>query len=91
MKWLAISADRQTLILETDGVTWAEARAYAVRHFGPLADVIINETGEDAIADIQLRWVGGDYLGGGTPECKRMEQREYSSIAGSWTAWSELR
>jgi hypothetical protein len=91
MKWAAISKDNKTLIIESDGVTWKEAHAYAVRHFGPLAEVIVHETGEDAIADIQIRWIGSDYSAGSSPECKRMQQREYHSIAGSWGAWEEVR
>jgi hypothetical protein len=91
MKWLAVGANCKAIILETEGVTWAEARAYAVRHFGPLADVIVAETGDDAVADIQLRWIGDDYLGGASPNCKRMQQRKYQPIAGSWDAWEDVR
>src|SRR5258708_400586 len=70
-----------------DAPSWHVANAYATRILEGVGDLVCHQTGETAMATIELRWIGSDYSAGGTDMAMRLEVREY--VKGAWTEWLE--
>jgi hypothetical protein len=72
----------RTVIVESAAAF--DAKQYAQRLLGA-EGLLFQETGEDAIADYALRWVGDDYNAGATPNARRLEVRERKG--SGWGEW----
>lgn len=84
------------VVLVISAPSWIDAKSYALRHFAPCewknhedpasgamgVGLIVKETGEDAVADIELRWIGSQY--GEKPD-RRLEMRK--KLKKGWGEW----
>lgn len=78
------------VVLVISAPSWIDAKSYALRHFAPCewknhedpasgamgVGLIVKETGEDAVADVELRRVG---------EARSLEIR--SRLKKGWSTW----
>lgn len=75
-----------TLIIEA--AMAYDAAQYAARMLGR-DGLIFQQTGDDAVADVELRFVGDDYNSGGTPDARRMQIRKRAGK--TWGKWEEMK
>lgn len=78
------------LVIDAEACTHHEVLLFAKTRFPMDADVILNETGDDATATIRIRYVGSDYTHGGTPLGKRLEVSEFGKD-GVWSPWRNAK
>lgn len=74
------SSARDIVVLIVDAESEADARQFAERRLGK-ETLVMNRTGDAAVADVELRWVSA-------PD-RHQELRERPH-AGQWSDWAKL-
>lgn len=78
-RWLAIDPHNRALVIACNRLL--DARRYAARHFGTRTDcLLVAQTGELAVADVELRRVATD---DGSDSGLQVRER----AGAAWTGW----
>lgn len=83
----ARASDSQALVIAVEGCTAYEVAQYVRQTLGHTHDVVVSETGPDAVPSVWLRWEGDDFNHGGTEQCRRMQHRKVVATAWPGPAW----
>jgi hypothetical protein len=84
------SPNADPLVRIIAGPAWVTVRDYASRLLGGDEGLIVHQTGEDAVPDVELRLVGTDAgEHGGGPNGRRMQVRERERVGSELGPWRD--